>query len=45
MTGATHLYHISASVSKNGPFNNVLFGGRLIDIQTGNVLSVDKMES
>jgi hypothetical protein len=45
MTGATHLYHISASVAHNGPFKTVYFSGRLIDIQTGNVLSVDKMEN
>jgi hypothetical protein len=45
MTGATHLYHIAASVAHNGPFKTVYFSGRLIDIQTGNVLSIDKMEN
>jgi hypothetical protein len=45
LAGATHIYHITASVAKNGPFKTVYFSGRLIEIESGQVLSIDRLEN
>lgn len=45
LAGATHIYHISATVAKNGPFKTVYFSGRLIEIESGRVLSIDRLEN
>ncbi len=45
LAGATHIYHITASMAKNGPFKTVYFSGRLIEIESGRVLSIDRLEN